>query len=728
MASLSDYEVLSVIGTGKFGTCYKVQNKLTNKIFVWKSIDYTDMDEDRRQQLLSEIKILKQLSHPNIVKYFNHIINKASHTLYIIMECCEGGDLAQLIRKCTNSDCHFEESFIWRVLYQLSKALQGCHSFKSTSSILHRDIKPANVFLDLHGNIKLGDFGLARILKGTNKFAQSMVGTPYYMSPEILKGDKYNRKSDIWALGCLIYELCALLPPFSGNHMASLTRNITDGKFNRIPTYYSTDLQKIISFMLSVEHNYRPTIEIILHHPTVLMHITDNISMFPKLISNSLNNGGGGEFSPIPILASTSIASTFDPFDKNTTNDLRRELFRSPVNESVKLPSNRRNNCVNQKFSNSDPTHYEELDNILSTKRSASDCQTNTFTHPNEITQEIFNEALRQRLVAIKNKECLLQARELELKQREQVLIKREKQLKTMENNHRRIKKHAAGNEKENGPTRKLIAKNKSKTIMKYDDTMMSIEPNESIILPTMAKINLNTCALPQKSMQRAVSFRSPLKIQKRECKENILPPPPLPERYNATKFHTMKYTKNDLEQAVQKSCSTIPIELKKSATTMQPVATKSLSKVNSTTVTGKRKSFFGLFNINKNFGNRKSNTQQPQEDKQKEIIINVDGDANTIKSEIKQISTDIDIKSQSTPNFHTKWTVEHKRTAFEMLAIMNATEQHNDRCKVSSSSLQDESIIDDVIVNNKLVRHDRKRQSMFVLRCTSRENINYLN
>lgn len=700
MDKLADYEVLCVIGTGKFGTCYKVKNKLSNKIFVWKAIDYSDMDEDRRQQLISEIKILKQLSHPNIVKYFNHIVNKATHTLYIIMENCDGGDLAQMIRKCAQSQCHFEETFIWRVLYQLSKALQGCHSHKSTSTILHRDIKPANVFLDADGNIKLGDFGLARILSGTNNFAQSVVGTPYYMSPEIIKGGKYNRKSDIWSLGCLMYELCALVPPFSGRHMASLSRNITDGRFNRIPRYYSADLQKIIAFMLSVEHGYRPTIDIILHHPTVLMHIRDTPSSFPVLNSNSKTTDLLQQFSPNPILTSTSIAS--NPFDKNTTSDLRRELFQSPVADSKSLPFRQPSQICRTKFSNSDPEHYESPDKIVASKRSVSDCQTNQFSDPNEITQEIFNEALRQRLLAIKNKETILQRRESELNQREHAIMKREKQVKSMEIVPRISGNHALKRKGSSGGARKLIAHKANQ--MRYDDTIMSIEPNESVVMPTAAKINLNLFVPRQqpKMMERKVCFKSPPKLQNQE---NIAPP--LPQR--RTKFHTMKYTKDDLEKAVQNKCAI-------SAGCQQMSIddrSKSLSKISTGAASGKRKSFFGLFNINTNFDGRKSVTVEKMSVEEPKRSA----------PDVHLTTIEVDAKSQSVPDFQSKWTAEHKRTAFEMLAVMNATERNDGSS--TNPGCQDESIVDDVVVNNKLFRHDRKRQSMVVLRC-SRDNIHF--
>ena len=111
---------------------------------------------------------------------------------------------------------------------------------------MHRDLKPGNIFLDEHQNVKLGDFGLARILNPGSVFAQTHVGTPYYMSPEQIQEKKYNDKTDIWSLGCIVYELCALRPPFRANNHFNLANTINSGKFERIPKIYSDELWVVI--------------------------------------------------------------------------------------------------------------------------------------------------------------------------------------------------------------------------------------------------------------------------------------------------------------------------------------------------------------------------------------------------------------------------------------------------------------------------------------------------
>ncbi|XP_043925906.1 serine/threonine-protein kinase Nek2-like [Protopterus annectens] len=145
---------------------------------------YGTMSEVQKQMLVSEVNLLRELRHPNIVRYYDRIIDRTNTTLYIVMEYCEGGDLAKLISKCVKDKCYLHEDFILRIFTQLCLALKECHrKHENGHTVLHRDIKPPNVFLDAKQNVKLGDFGLARILQHESSFADSFVGTPYYMSP-----------------------------------------------------------------------------------------------------------------------------------------------------------------------------------------------------------------------------------------------------------------------------------------------------------------------------------------------------------------------------------------------------------------------------------------------------------------------------------------------------------------------------------------------------------------
>ncbi|TKS75455.1 Serine/threonine-protein kinase [Collichthys lucidus] len=262
---VEDYEVLYTIGSGSYGKCQKIRRKSDGKILVWKELDYGTMAESEKQMLVSEVNLLRELKHPNIVRYYDRIIDRGNATLYIVMEHCEGGDLSSLITRCISERRYLEEKFVLRVMAQLTLALKECHRRSDgRATVLHRDLKPANIFLDIRQNVKLGDFGLARILNHDTSFAKTFVGTPYYMSPEQINRMSYNEKSDIWSLGCLLYELCSLSPPFTAYNQKALAEKIREGRYRRIPYRYSDELNTLLSKMLNVKDYLRPSVEAII--------------------------------------------------------------------------------------------------------------------------------------------------------------------------------------------------------------------------------------------------------------------------------------------------------------------------------------------------------------------------------------------------------------------------------------------------------------------------------
>lgn len=267
-----EYTPLEVIGRGSFGQIRKVQRE-DGTILVRKEISYKAMNQKERTQLIAEFRILKALDHPNIVKYLHHEHVPETHEVHLYMEYCDGGDLASFIRELQQEQAHLPEREIWLVFTQLVLALYRCHyntvapastetgELPSTipqSFVLHRDIKPENVFIS-DSVIKLGDFGLAKLLDRENPLANTYVGTPYYMSPEVLADQPSTPASDIWSLGCVMYELCALQPPFRAKSHLQLSQRIREGKFAPIPDIYSSTLSKLINALLTVTPSSRPT-------------------------------------------------------------------------------------------------------------------------------------------------------------------------------------------------------------------------------------------------------------------------------------------------------------------------------------------------------------------------------------------------------------------------------------------------------------------------------------
>lgn len=147
----------------------------------------------------------------------------------------------------------FPEDEIWRTFIQIVNGLRALHMRK----ILHRDIKSANIFVTKDGVVKLGDLNVSKIAKKGLLYTQT--GTPYYASPEIWKDKPYDAKSDMWSLGCVLYEMAALRPPFKALDMQGLFRKVVAGVYGEIPRYYSNELSQIIRKLLQVNPMVRPT-------------------------------------------------------------------------------------------------------------------------------------------------------------------------------------------------------------------------------------------------------------------------------------------------------------------------------------------------------------------------------------------------------------------------------------------------------------------------------------
>ena len=150
------------------------------------------------------------------------------------MEYAKGGDLLKLVNNHIRSRNRVSEEEIWKAIVHILKGLKSLHDKK----ILHRDIKSANIFITEDGKYKLGDLNVSKVLK--KGLAYTQTGTPYYASPEVWQDQPYDGKSDIWSLGCVIYEVAALEPPFKATDLQSLYRKVKAGQYKPISTYYSS--------------------------------------------------------------------------------------------------------------------------------------------------------------------------------------------------------------------------------------------------------------------------------------------------------------------------------------------------------------------------------------------------------------------------------------------------------------------------------------------------------
>lgn len=254
----ADYDVLKPIGKGKFAVVHKARRRRDGQLVALKEIAAFGVADARaRDKTLKELRLVQAVRHNNIVQYLDAFV--ADDALFIAFEWAAAGDLKRQIRKAAEHSARFDERTIWRYFCQLCAALQYLHSVR----IMHRDLKPANVLLTLEGVVKVGDLGLGRHLSEATVQAHSKVGTPLYMSPEVLRGDGYDWKSDVWSLGCILYELAMLRSPFKadGLNLYGLFQKITKGDYEPIAPIYSDHLRRLAMRMLSLVAADRPTMD-----------------------------------------------------------------------------------------------------------------------------------------------------------------------------------------------------------------------------------------------------------------------------------------------------------------------------------------------------------------------------------------------------------------------------------------------------------------------------------
>jgi serine/threonine protein kinase len=183
----------------------------------------------------------------------------------IVTEFARGGDLSAKIHRHLSRREKIDEEVIWRYFIQLCRGLQSLHA----SNVIHRDIKSANIYLVDAKRVAIGDFGISKVLKCSTAMASTQIGTPYYMAPEIWTNQRYNEKCDVWALGVVLYELCALRHPFLGATERSLRDRVLKGQYDPLPSSYSPALRDVLRLLLAVDPRARPAVDQILAHPAV---------------------------------------------------------------------------------------------------------------------------------------------------------------------------------------------------------------------------------------------------------------------------------------------------------------------------------------------------------------------------------------------------------------------------------------------------------------------------
>ena len=341
---MNGFKILNKIGEGSYSTVLKVQRIEDGNIYALKRVKFRKLSDKEKQNALNEIRILASVKDKNVISYKEAFFDEKDSSLGIVMEYADKGDLFQVITERKKTKNYFEEQDIWKVFIQLLKGLKSLHDL----NILHRDIKSANVFLFEGGICKLGDLNVSKVARKGLGYTQT--GTPYYASPEVWDEKPYDSKSDIWSLGCVIYEMITFRPPFKANSMDELYKKIMRGIFPKIPSKYSEDLSDAIKLMIQVEVGARPTCDELLKMPM----ISKRIEYFNENKDFDLSEDSNDSIKKLQLLKTINVPNKLENLGKN----LPKPNYNTDAN--------------NQSFQNNNSKIHRKYDILPNVKKNAN--------------------------------------------------------------------------------------------------------------------------------------------------------------------------------------------------------------------------------------------------------------------------------------------------------------------------------------------------------------------
>lgn len=363
---LEDFDFLDRLGAGSFGTVFKVKRYENGVTYVIKSVRIVELSYKEQSEAINEVTILAAMDSSYVVRYYDSFI--ASDSLHIVMEYCDRGDLQHFLKKAKGRELTcLKEHVTWHICLQVILGLYYLHKKK----ILHRDLKSANVFLmkDKNNNqdfyiVKIGDLGVAKLLDTSTAFAKTIVGTPYYLSPELCSDQPYRDKSDCWALGVLMYECCTLHHPFEARNQCALIMKIVQAQFSLPdPETTSPELSKLISWVLQKDPADRPSIKQILNEKHIRDKLDEHRFDLPtELLEDQITYQLTQKLDPSNLITPIVIEEIGD----QRNNQKNINITSSSIQKSSQISKNKPKKLVSSSSSsNIDRDSIGEIDSIV---------------------------------------------------------------------------------------------------------------------------------------------------------------------------------------------------------------------------------------------------------------------------------------------------------------------------------------------------------------------------
>ena len=363
---MDQFEIVSKIGEGAYSSVFTVKRIEDDQLYALKKVKIQGLSLKEKENALNEIRILASVNSPYVISYKESFIDEKDQTLCIVMEYADEGDLFQKITLYKQLHADFSEDDVWKIFIQITKGLNDLHEI----NILHRDLKSANVFLFRDGTAKLGDLNVSKIT--SRGLGCTQTGTPYYASPEVWKDKPYDLKSDIWSLGCLCYEMLMLKTPFRAQTMEGLYKKVMKGKYPEISKKYSNKFDFVISNMLKLKPEERPTTNEILNYPEIVEKIEELGVFIPteKQIEHSRIQSGKSS-----SRINNSINNSYNSIN-NSSDKLKRNMSLASKNEkSVYFTENNMSINVNEQDKSSIINNFgkSNISAVMSEKLSKSE-------------------------------------------------------------------------------------------------------------------------------------------------------------------------------------------------------------------------------------------------------------------------------------------------------------------------------------------------------------------